>query len=143
MDVGGRWTNPEVVVHAGLYATVGRVAELDDIRWTGSGGYGGAESKDKASAHEGIEVVCGDLHGCPDQDDEATDEDADATTVAVGEDSQEGEGSDLSEVVDDEDYAGGRAGAGEVEGFLVGGHGIDRPLCDVSESCRREQKTYH
>ena len=64
------------------------------------------ESENEAAADELGLAVCSCLDGSTDNDDDATNEDGDAAAIAVGEETTEGEGSDLAELVDDEDDAG-------------------------------------
>ena len=65
------------------------------------------------------------LNGSADQYQDAADEDTDATTVPIGEESAEGESSDLTTVIDDEDNAGAASSACQPEGFLIWLHGVD------------------
>jgi hypothetical protein len=65
------------------------------------------------------------LDSSSNQDKRAANEDADATTIAIGKKSAEGKCSNLAKVVDDEDDAGGRTFAGQAEGSLKGLHGVD------------------
>lgn len=74
---------------------------------------GGAKAKNEPTTDELLKSVCRRLDRRTDEDDDAAYEDAPSTTPSVGQETAEGEGGNLTEIVGDEDDA--RRGTGAVE----------------------------
>lgn len=102
--------------------------QLDGIRGRCSTGDARTQAQHKPAPGELAHVVGGCLYRSPYQHNHTADKDGPAPAPAVGEEATEWKGSDLAQVVRDEDDAGGRALAGETEGGLVGFHGVDGAL---------------
>jgi hypothetical protein len=114
-----------VVVHAGHCATVAGVSQFNRVSRSSSTCDACTEAKDESTANILSRVVCSRLYSSTNDDQRATNEDADSTTVTVRKESTEGERGDLSAVVDDEDDASAATFTTETECFLVALHCID------------------
>ena len=114
-----------VVVHAGHRATVAGVSQFNRVSRPSSTCNACTESKNESTANILSRVVRSRLYSSTDDDQRATNEDADSTTVTVRKEATEGERGDLSAIVDDEDDASAAALTTEAECFLVALHCID------------------
>lgn len=130
----------EVVVHSSHGSSVGRVSQLDSIGWSSGRSNASTEAKHETTSNEMALSVGSCLNGGTNNDQNAAHEDTDSSTVAVGKETTEWEGSDLSAVVDDEDNSSAAAGAAEAEGLLVGRHGVDSTHEGRVETVHRRHK---
>lgn len=115
----------QIIVHSCLDSSVCGMSKLNGISRRSSRGDGGTKPENESTADELVKIGRGRLDGCPDNDNEAANEDTPSSPKCVGDETAEGERGDLAEVVGYEDNARGRTRTVEAEGVLVRLHGID------------------